>query len=741
MLYLPHPPQLRSDAPEPFAQGAGLLDVIDGLWDSKWLIAGIALLATAAACAYIAFVPPSYEGSALIQVEEGKPTSTGSTYADAANLFENRAPAIAEMSILRSGLVLGDVVDRLHLDLYAQAKYVPVIGQWLARRATQPSEPGFLGMPGYVRGNEKIKLALLQVPQEAEGRTFDVVLADSGYDLRDPAGQLLLHGSMGRREQFRTEEGTGQILVESAVGRPGATFEVRRLARGLAIEKLQRALKIEEQGKQSGILRMRLAGSDPEAIATTLNEIGRSYVRQNIARKTAEAEKALAFLEGVLPNLRNEIVQAEAKLTQFRNQHGTFDLTAEGRIALEQSVRLQMNLMELQNKRRDLSTNWASDHPGMRALDAQIASVTAALGGVNRHVRVLPALEQDMLGLTRELKVNSELYANLLNSAQQIRLAKEGRVANVRLVDYAWASHEPAGPRPPALLAAGASGGLVLGVLLALLRRGLRRGVQDPEWIESRTDLNVLATVPHSRTQQVLANTRRRLGQARVLAVRAPHDPAVESLRSVRTALQRKLPEAGSNIVLITGPTHGIGKSFTSANLAAVLGAVSRRVLLVDADMRKGRLAECFSVPAAPGLSDVLSGRSLLAEALCRDVAPNVDLIPAGSASASIAPADLLTAPATEQLLRSAAAEYDFVIVDTPPVLAASDAAILAQWAGAVFMIARADVTSLRELHEAQKRLSQRGTRVDGVIYTGVDVSRRRNEIYSYGAYEYKMPR
>lgn len=739
MLYLPHSPDLRTDAPDQPIEGSGLLDVIDVLWDSKWLIAGTIVGATAAACAYIALVPPTYEASALIQVEEGKPASTGSTYADAANLFDARTPAVGEMSILRSGLVLGDVVDRLHLDLAAQPKYAPLIGRWLARHARQPSEPGFLGMPGYVRGTESIRIGLLQVPREAEGKTFELVLTDSGYDLRDAAGQLVLHGAIGRREQSGTQGQGWQILVESAVGRPGATFEVRHLARGQAIDKLQRELKIEEQGKQSGILRMRLAGSDPEAIATTLNEIGRSYVRQNIERKTAEAQKALAFLEGILPNLRNEIVQAEAKLTQFRNQHGTFDLTAEGRLALEQSVRLQMTLMELQNKRRDMATNWGSDHPGMRALDAQIASVTAAIGGVDKHVRVLPALEQDMLGLTRELKVNSELYANLLNSAQQIRLAKEGRVANVRLVDDAWASHEPAGPRPTALLAAAASGGLVLGILLVLLRRGLRRGVQDPEWIESRTDLNVLATVPHSRMEQVLASTRRRLGHTRVLALRAPQDPAVESLRSVRTALQRKLPEAGSNIVLITGPTHGIGKSFTSANLAAVLGAVSRRVLLVDADMRKGRLADCFCVPASPGLSDLLAGRSPLADALRRNVAPNVDLIAAGSASA--APADLLTVPAVEQLLRSAAAEYDFVVLDTPPVLAAADALILAQWAGAVFMIARADVTSLRELHEAQKRLSQRGTRVDGVIYTGVDISKRRNEIYSYGAYQYRAPR
>lgn len=738
MLYLPHPANVRGDPSEQLGESSGLLQLIDVLWDSKWLIATTTAVAVGAAAAFIALVPPTYEGSALIQVEEGKSAATpGSAYADAANLFDTRAPAIAEMSILRSGLVLGDVVDRLHLDVLAEPRYVPVIGRALARYATQPSVPRFLGMPGYVRGTEKIQLGLLQVAHEAEGKTFAVVLTPSGYELHDAAGQLLLQGAIGRTEQFRTENGNAQIRVESAVGEPGATFQVQRLARGEAIEKLQRALKIEEQGKQSGILRMRLAGSDPEIVATILNEIGRSFVRQNIERKTAEAGKALAFVEGVLPNLRNEILQAEAKLTQFRNQHGAFDLTAEGRLALEQSVRLQMNLMELQNKRKDMATNWGNDHPGMKALDAQIASVSAALGGVRQQVRVLPALEQDMLGLTRELKVNSELYASLLNSAQQIRLAKEGKVANVRLVDYAWASQEPAGPKPPALLAAGATGGAVLGILLALLRRGLRRGVQDPECIESRMDVNVLVAVPHSRTQHVLASGRRKSGHAHVLAIRAPQDPAVESLRTVRTALQRKMAEAHSNVVLITGPTDGIGKSFTSMNLAAVLGAVGRRVLLIDADLRKGHLADSFSVAGSPGLSDVLNGRGGLVDALHRNVVPNVDFIASGSPSGT--PADLLTSPAMEQLFRNAGAEYDYVVVDTPPVLAASDAVVLAEWAGAVFMIAREDVTSLRELREAEKRLLQRGSRVDGVIYTGVDVSKRRNGIYGYGAYEYRV--
>jgi tyrosine-protein kinase Etk/Wzc len=730
---------LRPAVPERQSESS-LLDVIEVLRDCKWLIAAIACVGLAAAFVFIAAVPPTYEASTLIQVEEGKsaPTSSPSVYTDAANLFESRSPAVAEISILRSGTVLGGVIDRLGLDIVARPKYVPVIGEWLARNATAPSRFGLPGMPGYVHGNESIQVSRLVVPRESEGQPFSVVLTADGYDMRDARGQLVLRGKLGELQDFAVGAGRGQVLIAAAVGRPGAEFEVQRLARSAVIEKLQRRLKIEEQGKQSGMLRLRLDGGNPELIANTLNEIGKSYIKQNVDRKTAEAEKALVFVESILPNLRSQVQQAEAKLAKFRNQNAGADVTARGRLALDQSVRLETSLHELQIKRRELAANFLGGHPSIRALDAQIAGVRSELEGVDKRIKVLPAPEQQTVGLSRELKVKSDLYVNLLNSAQQIELAKEGRIGNVRVVDAAWPPQESSGPKPVALLAAGGTGGLVLGMLLSLLRNGVRRGVQDPDWIESRTALSVLTTVPFSQMQKRLARpARRKSSDMRVLAICSPQDPAVESLRSMRTALQHKMPTARSHIVVITGPTHGIGKSFTSSNLAAVLGATGQRVLLVDADMRKGHLNESFALPPGPGLSDILAGKSGLAHAVHRNVIPNVDFIAAGGRCGT--PADLLTSRTAELLLSEASAAYDYVVVDTPPVLAASDAAIVAQWAGAVFLIARAQVTSLRELHESEKRLSQRGIEVDGVIYTGVDVSKRRNDIYSYGGYEYRM--
>jgi tyrosine-protein kinase Etk/Wzc len=719
---------------------SSLLDVFDVIADRKWLVAAITVLGLLAALVYIALVPRVYEATALIQVSDGKPggSSSSGSYMEAARLFEDHSPATAEVSMLRSGVVLGDVVDRLGLDVSAQPKYLPVIGEWLSQHPSVQSRLSAFGLGRYLHGRASIKVSKFVVPRDSEGRTFTVVLTtDGGYELRNPEGQSLLTGTIGHLADFRTASGGGELLIATAAGSPGAEFELERLPRASVIERLQRKLKVEEQGKDSGVVSIRLAGSDPEAVALTVNEVAHAYLRQNAARRTAEAQKALGFVESMLPGLRTKIEQAESRLTRFRNQYGAFDITAEGKLALDQSVQLQAKLLDLQTKRKDLGVNLFDNHPMMRALDAQIGRVTAELGSINGHIRRLPAMEQDVVGLARDLKVNSDLYLNLLNSAQQIRLARDGQIGNVRLVDAAWAPHEPVGAKPAALVVAGMSGGLVLGVLLALLRHGVRKGVEDPDWIDSRTDMTVVTTVPYSRAQKRLAKSRRRtkLTPAPVLAIREPDDPAVESLRSMRTALERKMPESGANIVVITGPTHGIGKSFAITNLATVLGATGRKVLLIDGDMRKGRLNETFQVAASPGLSELLAGKATLSDTMHREVAPNVDLITAGARTRT--PSDLLSTRSTHTALTELAAAYRYVLIDTPPVLAASDAASIAQWAGAVFMVARAEVTSLRELHEAEKRLSQRGVVVDGVIYAGVDSSKRRNDIYSYGGYEY----
>lgn len=708
-----------------------LLELLDVVLDSRWLIAAATAVALLVGGTYAFLSTPIFEANTLIQVEEGKGAGgAGSALGEASSLFEIRSPASAEIEILRSRLVVGQVVQNLQLDLTVLPKTIPVIGNWMSRRATAPSAPGFLGMPGYVNGNESLKVATFEVPPALEGQRFSVVITDKGYDLLSQDGVLLSSGTVGALLAFTSGGEKGQLLVAAWVGKPGAEFYLAKRSRLGVVQSLQNSLSIAEVGRQAGMIRTSLTGSDPTRITLILNEIATLYVRQNTNRKGAEAEKSLGFLDTLLPQLRRQIEESETKFNQFRNRNNTFDLPAEAKVVLDQSVKQQTSLFELQQRRKELEARFTAQHPSIQTIDAQIKAVSGEIGALSSRVKALPDVEQDLLRLTRDLKVSTELYASLLNSSLQLRLVKEGKVGNVRVVDVAAVPEQSVKPQRSKILAIAGGLGLLAGLALAFLRNSMRPGINDPQEIEQRAGLNVFSTIPFSPAQLLLAkNIKSKASGNHLLALSQPDDPAVESLRSLRTALQFALLDITNNIVLITGPTPGIGKSFTSANFAAVLGAAGKRVLLIDADLRKGHLNQYFGIGRGKGLSEVITGSAPLEDALHRQAAPNVDFLSTGTLPPN--PAELLMTAATRQLLSNVGAQYDLVIIDSAPVLAASDTAVLAPLVGATFLVARAEITSVGELIETVKRLAQSGARANGVIFNGLNTTKRR---YGYGA-------
>ena len=727
-------------APQDDEDSINLLDLLDVVIEQRWLIASVTAVVLALGGVYAMMATPIFEANTLIQVEDSKAGGMGGMLADMGSMFDIKSPATAEIEILRSRLVIGQAATNLKLDLTIEPKYLPLIGRWLSRRATAPATPGFLGLSGYVHGNESLQVAYLKGPKSLDGDKFSVVLTTLGYTLLSPEGDALGNGQMGEPLPFKFDGQSASLLVASAVGLPGATFYVTSASLLGVTEKLQKAIVITEQGKQSGVISASLEGSNPALTASILNEIGALYVRQNVERKAAEAEKTISFLNTQLPQLRAELEASEGKFNQFRNQNGTFDLGSEAKALLDQAVALRVKLLELQQKRKELDARFTAQHPSVQVLDAQIKDITSQLGGLEGKSKTFPNVEQDLLRLTRDVKVNNELYTSLLNSFQQLRLVKEGKVGNVRIVDVAAVPERPVRPQRGTLLAISGVLGLLAGLGLAFLRNSLRPGIKNAEDIEQHLGLHVFATVPHSKDQAGLTSTMNSdITGMHLLANLRPEDPGVESLRSLRTALQFAMLDAPNNIVLITGPTPGIGKSFTTANFAAVLGAGGKRVLMIDADMRKGHIHKSFGLERGHGLSDLIAGSQTLAQVIRKDVSPQLDLITTGTLPPN--PAELLMSPATVQLLQTLSSQYDIVLIDTPPVLAVSDTQVLAPFAGTLFLVARAEISTLGELQETSKRLGQAGVAVRGVIFNDVNISKRR---YGYGGgygYGYKYSR
>ncbi len=714
-----------------------LAHILDSLYEGRRLILAMTAAVTLLGGIYAYMAKPIYEANILIQVED---TGAGSVLGQASPLLEGKAAATAEIEILRSRMVVSRAVDNLRLYIQAQPVQVPLIGGWVSRRATGLSEPGFLGLSGYVWGTEQIEVSLFNVPDAFTGQAFTLTQGEGkSFTLSHPEG-LALQGEAGKLNTWVTPKGIFEVHVQQIKAMPGARFELVRNSRLAIIEGLQASLMIAEKGNQSGIIQARLQGGSPSATASILNEVGRQYLQQNIDRKAEEAGNTLKFLDEQLPLIRQQLEAAETRYNQFRNASGVVNLSAEGDALLSQATSSQGQLLELRQKRLELLSRFTPEHPSVQTLDRQIAETQSTANRIAQQSRQLPKLEQEILRLTRDVKVNSELYASLLETAQKLRLVKAGQVGTVRLIDTAVVPERPVKPARPVIVLLSLLFGLAAGAAAVYLRKIMHRGIDDPNEIERRLGLSVFATIPHSAKQADLykkiktgiANKDKTSSPA-LLSMVDNADPAIESLRSLRTALQFAMLDAANNIVMVTGATPSLGKSFVSANFANVLAAGGKRVLLIDADLRKGYLHEYFGVARGMGLSDVISASQTPEAVIHRGVLPGLDLLTTGPLPPN--PAELVLSDRLPALLRQLSANYDHILLDSPPVLLVSDAAVLGRLAGACFVVAREGHSTLGEVEEAHKRLAQSGVHVKGVLYN--DIHPRASRYGSKYSYRY----
>lgn len=716
-----------------------LSEWIDILIDQKWLVAAVTALALVLGVAYALLSTPIYQSNLLVQVEDAAPDAKG-FLGEASSLFEVKTPATGEIQVIRSRMVLGAAVDKTHFYINARPRYLPVLGPWLARRANGLSDPGFLGIGGYVNGKERISVARFDMPAEMEDEAPFLVTAqgEGKYTLKHAELDQPLSGTVGQPLHHALADGAIDLVIDKLEGKPGAEFVVSRASQLRTIEDLQKRLQLGEQGKQSNVISVTLQDSDRDRLSAILNAIGEQYVQQNVERKAAEAQKTLQFLDEQLPEFKRQLEASEDTYTRFRNKNGTVAFDEEAKGVLAQTIELQTKLLETQQKRQEVAARFTDANSRIKIIDGQIAAIEKEIGGLNARVSRMPTLQQDALRLERDVRVNSGLYQSLQNNALQLRLVKEGKTGNVRLLDKAVKSKEPIKPQKPQILAIALVLGLLGGAALAIVRSNFFAGIKDPQEIEAHTGLSVYSVVPFTPEQTMLDQSVAAGAKGiQLLAVTHPDSPPIEALRSLRIALQFTTLESGNNRVLITGATPGIGKSFVSGNFAAIMAHAGKRVLLIDADMRKGHLNKQFGLPRERGLSELLSGELSAEQAIRAQVLPNLDVLTTGKLPVN--PADMLMSESFIRLLDVMSAQYDLVVIDTPPVLVAADTAAVAPYMGAVLLVARADQTQLGELNESAKRLAHAGKAVSGVIFNGIDLTRRHygSHGYRYGGYRY----
>ncbi|MQT58594.1 polysaccharide biosynthesis tyrosine autokinase [Pseudomonas sp. FSL R10-0399] len=712
-----------------------LMGLLGTLIDHKWLIAGVTGVFMAAGVAYALLATPVYQANALIQVEPKKNDPLG--FSDVSSLLGKESPSTTEIELIKSRKNIGTAVDNLKLDITVEPNRFPLIGEFVARRF-KPETDGeiaspLLGMNSYAWGGEQLKLAQLEVPRELLGKDLTLIKGESGaFSLLDDDNNLLLTGNVG---QDINEHGV-KLQVENLRANPGTKFTVVRNPRLNTIMDYQKALDVTERGKESGMIALAFEDKDPTVAIQTLNEIARLYVQQNVERTSAEAAQSLGFLRDQLPQVRKDLEKAENALNAFQIRSKSIDISLEAKAILDQIVALDTSISTLKLQKAEMDRKFTPQHPAYRALMGQLAELTSKQSRLAKQVEGLPTTQQEVLSLTRDLKVSTEIYTQLLNKSQELDVMRAGAVGNVRLIDTADVDLlTPVKPKKALIVLIATFLGALLAIGYVLFRRALNRGVQNPDDIE-KLGLPVYASIPFSSLQKVEDDKSTGGRGTRVtplLASSHPTDLAVEGLRSLRTSLHFAMLEADNNRLMISGPSPKVGKSFVSSNLAAVIAQSGQRVLLVDVDMRKGYIHKMFDIPAENGLSDLLTKRCDLNTATHKTNIENLHVISRGQTPPN--PSELLMHKNFSELLDQLSADYDLVILDTPPFLAVTDAAIVGRQSGTNLIVTRFELNPAREVELTMRRFAQNGIDLKGAIFNGIE--KRASAKYGYGAYGY----
>ncbi|XHF34832.1 polysaccharide biosynthesis tyrosine autokinase [Pseudomonas chlororaphis] len=712
-----------------------LLGIFGSLIDQKWLIGAFTGAFMMTGVAYAILATPVYLANALVQVEPKKNDMLG--FSDLNSMLGGQSPSVTEIGIIKSRAVIGKTVDDLRLDIDVTPNTFPLIGGFLSRRYRGETElsvaPPRFGLSSYAWGGERLEFAKLNLPKELLGKKLTLIAGEQHrFQLLDDNDNLLVDGVAG--EAFAQDGVEGQVA--QLLANPGTRFEVVRYPRIVTIQGYQDALDISEQGKESGIIRLALASSDAAEAVKILNKIASLYVDQNVRRTSAEAAQSLAFLQSQLPQVKRDLAKASDALNAYQTHGKTVNISLETQSVLGQSVALETRISELKLQQAEMDRKFTKQHPAYRALMTQIGELTQQQRSLEGKVQDLPATQQELLNLTRDVEVASQIYTQLLNKSQELDIIRAGAVGNVRLVDTADVDlTSPVKPKKALIVLIATFLGAFVGVALVLLRKSLSKGLEGPEGIE-QLGLPVYASIPYSALQQeedskkvrakVAADT-----PAYLLALRNPTDLSIESIRSLRTCLHFAALDSTNNRIMISGPSPQVGKTFVSSNLAAVMAQSGQRVVLIDADMRKGHLHKTLNTPITNGLSDLLVKRCTLEQAINKVEVDNLHFISRGQVPPN--PSELLMHANFRELLAQLSERYDVVIIDTPPLLAVTDAAIVGREAGISLIVARFGVNPAKEIEMTIRRFAQNGIELKGAVFNGVE--KRAASYYGNGSY------
>jgi capsular exopolysaccharide synthesis family protein len=719
-------------------EGLDARRLLGGLRRRKVLIGGIVFLGTALALLLVNQITPLYLATSQVVVESNRQNVVNIeqvSQAPTPDYYTNETQA----AVIASRALAVQAVDKL--DLYNNPSFNPELAQerarrgpvatvrgWITGKGTEPAVSPWAGMaPAEKRAAMReylagAYLAGLNVVPSSRSRVIAIE-----YTSTDPA--------FAARAANTTAE---LYLADQLSSKSDATVQAtdwldRRVAE-LSAKLVESERKVDEYRAKSGIVEAGAGSSIVQEQLTRLNgdlvaarakraEAGARYEQiQGMIKDGAGVDTAAAVLDSpLIVQLRSQeatVVRKIAELkTQVRDEHPNMILAQNELKDLQAKIAAEVNKIAV-----SLGNDYEIAKVRERNLLGEVRNLEAQAQRQNEA-------EVTLRSLMSEARANKQLYETVLSRYKETKVFdKDLERADARVISRATVPGVPFYPQKSLIVLAAFLVSAVLGVALALILEYLDQGFRSISQLETITGLPVLGATP-----QLTRRDRRKHPHA--VAIARPNSAFGEAVRTIRTGLMLADADNPPRTIMITSAVSGEGKSSLSLSLASLAARSGQRVIVVDADMRHPNLHEMLEQPNGTGLSDVLGGRAPLEEVIKADDHTGIHYITAGSRAPQ--PADLIGALQMRTLLRTLAGLYDLVVIDTPPLLAVSDALLLVRHVDHSVYVVRWERTRRETAIAGLKQLVDAGAKHAALVLAQVDVGRQARYGYRDSGYYY----
>jgi tyrosine-protein kinase Etk/Wzc len=684
-----------------FLEDFNIIKILSLIKKNKKIILILMVIFLAIAKLYIAISTPLFESSVAIQIKNNQKSSAFLLMGmDMGGVAGQSSNVSSEISLMKSHDNMLHLAKALHVYLNIRPNLCPIIGGYIFRHRKDQieiSSPWF-GMTSYAWGGESLEIGELDCLDAFTNQEFKVKKIDD-YTYKIFLKHKQYQGRLGQKENFDNF----QINIKKFVGHPGVEFFVTVLSKKKIIDRLGSGIKIEPFDKKAtDLLKISVLSADPVFSKRMVDQFISIHIGRKIEEENLKIEKILKYIQSKLPSVEKDLNEKEEKFNTYRRDQKSINLGKQMELILNQVVGVQLKLTELYQKKAELLQNYTPHHTHIKSIDHQIGYLKNELKKLEQESLKLPDLEMGFVGFERHVKVQGELYLDLLKKMQGFELQRAQAESNISIFEQSLVAESPSKPMPLIIYGAAIMLALMTSTSIILIRYILFGYVTNSKSLSSATSLPVVASIFISRS----------------------NDPnhidniTSESIRSLRTSYLLQSFKT-NNRVMITGATAGVGKSFLSYNFAKSLAEINKKVLLIDCDLRLGHLKNYFQEKSkAKGLSNFLQNKIQDIPIQKTDI-QNFDFISNGDVL-NQHQGELFFNIDFSNMLEELSQSYDVVILDTPPLFPMSDALIIGRLCGTNYFVARSNHSKISEVSNGLSYISTSNVNLNGIILNGL---------------------